>query len=103
MYLCSKGGIMVEEKHIKQVSIEKVDKYVSDLYKEILQNINLTTNYFNDLEQAVVTVILGNKILEVCKESLGEENVQRILKIVEQERGKLKENGQTKTNSKKEW
>lgn len=81
---------MLEEKHIKQVSIEKIDKYVSDLYQEILQNVKLAENYLNDIEQTISMVILGNKILEVCKESLGQSEVQFILETVEQERSKIK-------------
>ena len=81
---------MLEKKHIRQVSIEKIDKYVSDLYQEILQNIKMTENYFNDIEQTMTMIILGNKILEVCKESLGQNEVQLILETVEQERSKTK-------------
>lgn len=85
---------MLQEKHIKQVSQIKLDLYVDKLYKEILDNIKIQSNYFNDIEQAICLILLGEKILGVCEKSLEEQDVQLVRDYFAQERKKHNRNEQ---------
>ena len=89
MSLCSnviRREGMLEEKHIKQISKTKLDLYVDKLYREILDNIKIQSNYLNDIEQVICMILLGEKILRVCEKSLEEQDVQLVKGYFAQEK-----------------
>lgn len=91
---------MLKKEHIKQASIEKVTKFTDELYTDVMNHINESSGYLNDTEQVMSTTILGNRILNACIETIGEESVKLIMEHFKST--KEKEYEREKDNQ-KEW
>ncbi|HSQ87995.1 hypothetical protein [Romboutsia sp.] len=73
---------MIEEKHLRQVSVEKINVLAIDTYEKLLQHI-ANFSFVNDAEVAVMLIRIRNLINDETVKILGEDTTNKINKKLE--------------------
>lgn len=91
---------MLKKEHIKQASVEKVAKFTDEMFTQVMNQINESTGYLNDIEKVICAVLLGDIISGACKDIIGSESVNIIFEHFASEKEKM-ENARKNDNQEK--
>lgn len=91
---------MLKIEHIKQASTEKVARFTTEIFGEVMRVVDEQTGYLNDTEKVMSTVLLSNMMFSACKDIISEDGVNLIMEHLASTKEKNKYEG-TKNNQKK--